>query len=321
MGNACLSGAVNAPKRGEWRDIEQPSGVEFWWYYPRKRGPKPLPPIKGTCLHCGAGFEVSRRGNREKKFCNERCACRYNMVLRHKGLYERGATIEPCLQCHDLLPIKSRKSAELVGTTKSYVLHRRRRTGFDPRRIMSATSKRVAEVNRPAVMRERQAKQEAHRMRAALSTAWREEWSGVMDCWHGWYVVGRYRNRIKGYLWQATKRATDPEWRERARIRAHSNRLKQATPRSKRYIPELGCTRWQARKHVERQFLPGMSWENHGTAWEIDHIIPASRFDVRDPLQRLQMCHYTNLQPLWRKDNRRKLDRVERGTSLQLVML
>jgi hypothetical protein len=299
MGNACLSGAVNAPKRGEW----------------------PRHPKQKTCLQCGEALWIPYKGDHNKKFCNNSCATHYNMVLRHRGLYERGGAIEPCLRCHDLLPIKARKSAELVSTTKSYILHRRRRTGFDPRRIMSATSKRVAEVKRPAVMRERQAKQEAHSMRVALSTAWREEWSGVMDCWHGWYVVGRYRNRIKGYLWQATKRATDPEWRERARIRAHSNRLKQATPRSKRYIPELGCTRWQARKHIERQWLPGMSWDNHGRAWEIDHIIPASRFDVRDPLQRLQMCHYTNLQPMWRRDNRRKLNRIESGSALQLVML
>ena len=299
MGNACLSGAVNVPKRGEW----------------------PRPPKQKTCLQCGRGLLIHKKGNRDKKFCDTHCSTAYNMGLRHKGLYERGAAIEPCLRCHDLLPIKSSKSAELAGATRSYVLHRRRRIGFDPKRIMSATSKRVAEVKRPAVMRERQAKQEAHRMRVALSAAWRDEWAGVMDCWHGWYVVGRYRDRIKGYLWQATKRATDAEWRERTRIRARCNGLKRATPRSKRYIPELGCTRWQARKHVERQWLPGMSWDNHGTAWEIDHIVPASRFDMRDPLQRLQMCHYTNLQPLWRRDNRRKLNRVERGASLQLVML
>jgi hypothetical protein len=299
MGNACLSGAVNVPKRGEW----------------------PRHPKQKTCLQCGAELWIPYKGDHNKKFCNNSCATHYNMVLRHRGLYERGGAIEPCLRCHDLLPIKSSRSAKLAGATRSYVLHRRRRMGFDPKRIMSATSKRVAEVKRPAVMRERQAKQEAHRMRVALSTAWREEWSGVMDCWHGWYVVGRYRNRIKGYLWQATKRATDPEWRERARIRAHSNRLKQATPRSKRYIPELGCTRWQARKHIERQWLPGMSWDNHGGVWEIDHIIPASRFDVRDPLQQLQMCHYTNLQPMWRRDNRRKLNRIESGSTLQLVML
>jgi hypothetical protein len=264
---------------------------------------------------------INRKGDSNKRFCNERCACRYNMALRHGGLYQRGAVIEPCLQCHDLLPIKAGKSAELAGVVKSFILRRRRKVGFDPARIMSATAKRVAEIKRPAKLKAWADAEEARRLRVALSTAWRSEWAGVIDCWHGWYVVGRYRDRVKGYLWQATKRATDPEWRERTRIRARSNGLKRATLRSKRYIPELGCTRWQARKHVERQFLPGMSWDNHGTAWEIDHIVPASRFDMRDPLQRLQMCHYTNLQPLWRRDNRRKLNRVEPTSSLQLVML
>ena len=54
--------------------------------------------------------------------------------------------------------------------------------------------------------------------------------------------------------------------------------------------------------HLESQFQPGMTWENHG-AWHIDHIRPCASFDFNDPKQQHECFHYTNTQPLWAADN------------------
>ena len=66
----------------------------------------------------------------------------------------------------------------------------------------------------------------------------------------------------------------------------------------------LGCTIDELIQHLERQFQPGMNWENWThDGWHIDHIQPCASFDLTDPEQQRQCFHYTNLQPLWAFDN------------------
>lgn len=77
-------------------------------------------------------------------------------------------------------------------------------------------------------------------------------------------------------------------------------------------IKSLGCTLEQLKEHIEKQFQPGMSWKKHGVhGFHIDHIRPLCSFDLSDPEQYKQACHYTNLQPLWAKDNLSKNGRYD----------
>lgn len=60
-------------------------------------------------------------------------------------------------------------------------------------------------------------------------------------------------------------------------------------------------------KHLERQFVGGMSWNNMGE-WHVDHILPLAGFsfaDENDPDFRAAWA-LTNLRPLWGVDNIRK---------------
>jgi len=58
------------------------------------------------------------------------------------------------------------------------------------------------------------------------------------------------------------------------------------------------------KKHLERQFQEGMTWENYGD-WHIDHIIPVSAFNITCPedLDFKRCWALSNLRPLWAKEN------------------
>lgn len=71
-------------------------------------------------------------------------------------------------------------------------------------------------------------------------------------------------------------------------------------------IEYLGCTIAEFKKHIEKQFMPGMTWENHGKIWHIDHIIPV-KYNKPTLEQVIQRLHYRNTQPLLGGDNLEKV--------------
>ena len=73
-------------------------------------------------------------------------------------------------------------------------------------------------------------------------------------------------------------------------------------------VRDLGCTVEELKVHLEKDFWVGMTWDNWGD-WHIDHEMPLASFDLTDREQVKKACNYTNLQPLWAKDNFSKGDR------------
>ena len=66
----------------------------------------------------------------------------------------------------------------------------------------------------------------------------------------------------------------------------------------------LGCTWEELRTHIEKQFKKGMTWDNRGKLWHVDHIVPLAEAKTSEDVSAL--CHFTNLRPLWGNENARK---------------
>jgi hypothetical protein len=68
----------------------------------------------------------------------------------------------------------------------------------------------------------------------------------------------------------------------------------------------------QLRAHLEKRFKPGMTWENYGTYWHIDHKTPVSVFNYERPEDiDFRLCwSLKNLQPMEAKENISKGARI-----------
>ena len=129
-------------------------------------------------------------------------------------------------------------------------------------------------------------------------------------------VVAKLRARVKTpeYKEQARNRrrkkyATDIQFNLGVNLRSRLYSAIKGKVKAGSAVSDLGCTIAELIIHLEKQFLPGMSWENHShDGWHIDHIRPLASFDLTDRAQFLDACNYTNLQPLWAADNFNKSD-------------
>lgn len=122
-----------------------------------------------------------------------------------------------------------------------------------------------------------------------------------------------YDNKSKRNAWERNKSMVDPLFKLKKRLRhrlcSAFHRLK-TSKMSGSSVKDLGCTVEYCKQYLESKFEPGMTWDNWtNNGWHIDHIVPLSSADTEEKL--IELCHYTNLQPLWAKDNISKGNKVQ----------
>ncbi len=127
-----------------------------------------------------------------------------------------------------------------------------------------------------------------------------------------WYASNKERKMVYERSFRREYYKLNPNFRLGLLLRIRiKNALKQqlSTQSGQLAIDNLGCTTEELKKYLENKFKPGMSWGNWTTdGWHIDHIRPLASFDLKDPEQFKEACHYSNLQPLWAYDNLSKGD-------------
>jgi hypothetical protein len=118
-------------------------------------------------------------------------------------------------------------------------------------------------------------------------------------------------NKNKRYNYHYNKLKTDIQYKLSCNLRTRLYNAINNNQKVGSAIKDLGCSVEEFKSYLESKFSPGMTWDNWTTdGWHIDHIKPLSSFDLTDRKQLLEACHYTNLQPLWAKDNIIKSDKL-----------
>lgn len=94
---------------------------------------------------------------------------------------------------------------------------------------------------------------------------------------------------------------SDPQFRLSQNLRTRMRKALERGSKSGKSLELLGCTIPELKSYLEDRFLPTMTWENYGTLWHIDHVIPCAFFNLTDPEQQKLCFNYANLQPLFAK--------------------
>lgn len=83
----------------------------------------------------------------------------------------------------------------------------------------------------------------------------------------------------------------------------------------------LGYSIEDLQRHLESLFLDGMTWDNYGAEWHVDHVLPLASFSFETPQCEgfRRAWSLQNLQPLWAKDNLSKGARLDHHTQTAVL--
>lgn len=200
------------------------------------------------------------------------------------------------MNAYTLADLRTRKEAVLLGATR-YRTGKSCPHGHVADRMVSTRACCVCLREWEKATPERRAKRNLRHTRCSKKTPekrtkvnrYRRKWRRATE---GRRFVDNARNRRTGVL---------QRW-----LRVRLNKALNGNQKTGSAVADLGCSIPEFKERIEARFQNGMTWENRGKTWHLDHVKPFMFFDLTDREQFLQVCHYTNYQPLFVEDHRAK---------------
>lgn len=239
-----------------------------------------------TCKQCSKEFNASHNG---RAFCSLDCA-----NLGKKYPQPKSKPWLPCSICLGKIGLGKKRVAKIIKVVSPFnILRSWKRAGFDCTKFEKALSWRVNKKADPKLPKEKK------RTLTPMELYYLNHEESKRRC----------RENAKKRYWRLRH---DPYFTTKRMIKNVVARMvrKAGTRKHLRSQQYLGCKFKEARQHIESQFKRGMSWQNYGKEWEIDHIMPLAAFDLSNPDHLRMASRYTNLRPLWKDENRMKSDQV-----------
>lgn len=237
-----------------------------------------------SCIQCG--LPVERRGHVRRQYCSDACYAERKRTLRKR----HGNPV--CALCGEKF--------ERAGNRQKFC---------EPCRPAArrAYTRDYNAINKSVVLAAaREQNKVARRRDPEKFKRWkREAWAQNREA----IAERRKRPEVKRAAAEYMRRA----YRERPERNVHmrmASAVYQALREQKagrKWETLVGYTLSDLMRHLERQFLPGMTWENMGR-WHIDHIVPRVEFRYKTAEEpSFKECwSLHNLRPLWAGENQTK---------------
>lgn len=236
----------------------------------------------------------------EDKFVNKENICQQNEIIQSQNL-------EKCL--NEIEPNKENEIIDTTNETKNDLEKKSWKDITDPKLRLKAYKKVWRKVNINKVRNSKKKYRENNRdkINSYKKNYYKSNKESINIKNKEWYKANK--DRVNSHI--KNKKKTDIQYKLSHNLR---NRLGEAIKNNQKVgsaVKDLGCSIEELKTYLESKFLPGMNWDNwRRDGWHIDHIKPLASFDLTDRKQLLEACHYTNLQPLWAKDNISKGDDI-----------
>lgn len=113
--------------------------------------------------------------------------------------------------------------------------------------------------------------------------------------------------------YKVEKMKTDPVFKleRRMRCRIYQALTNQEQNKTERTWEYLDCTSTFFKRWMEFQLYDGMTLENYGEIWHVDHVKPCARFDLSKEEEINECFSWKNLKPLRAEKNLKKKDAIE----------
>lgn len=133
-----------------------------------------------------------------------------------------------------------------------------------------------------------------------------------------YYKINKVKILHRHVKYIRNRRRNDINFKLRNNLSRRIQRVIKNNVKSSNTIKLVGCTIKLLKLHIENLFVNGMSWDNYGRGWNgrgmkewhIDHIRPCASFDLSKSEEQLKCFHYTNLQPMWARENLIKHNKI-----------
>ena len=104
---------------------------------------------------------------------------------------------------------------------------------------------------------------------------------------------------------------TDPNFRIKKVLRTRLYKTIKGDKSSKTMLLYLGASVEELREWIDHQLQDTpFTWENYGTTWHIDYVVPCSSFDLTKEEDRFICYNWCNLRPLSKEENMMKSNKL-----------